>query len=115
MTTTPDDPTIALPDRPPVVDLATWQAARDELLVREKAHNPRGRRPRRGPPPAADGGGGSWRTRDARAGNRRTHRELPAGHAAGRPMGAPTTTPSSPQGSGNTSHQSPPTWPSPDT
>lgn len=24
--------------RPPVVDLATWQAARDELLVREKAH-----------------------------------------------------------------------------
>ncbi|MBP2471289.1 putative dithiol-disulfide oxidoreductase (DUF899 family) [Crossiella equi] len=27
-----------LPGRPPVVDLATWQAARDELLVREKAH-----------------------------------------------------------------------------
>jgi predicted dithiol-disulfide oxidoreductase (DUF899 family) len=24
--------------RPPVVDMATWQAARDELLVREKAH-----------------------------------------------------------------------------
>lgn len=24
--------------RPPVVDLATWQAARDELLLREKAH-----------------------------------------------------------------------------
>jgi len=27
-----------LPGRPPVVDLATWQAARDELLLREKAH-----------------------------------------------------------------------------
>ncbi|MGW0518564.1 DUF899 family protein [Crossiella sp. NPDC003009] len=26
------------PACPPVVDLATWQAARDELLVREKAH-----------------------------------------------------------------------------
>jgi predicted dithiol-disulfide oxidoreductase (DUF899 family) len=26
------------PGRPPVVDRATWQAARDELLVREKAH-----------------------------------------------------------------------------
>ncbi|GIG39398.1 DUF899 family protein [Cellulomonas phragmiteti] len=26
------------PGRPPVVDHATWQAARDELLVREKAH-----------------------------------------------------------------------------
>jgi len=30
--------TTALPGRPPVVDLATWQTARDELLVREKAH-----------------------------------------------------------------------------
>ena len=30
------------PDRPPVVDLATWQAARDELLVREKAHTREG-------------------------------------------------------------------------
>jgi len=27
MTTTPNDPTTALPGRPPVVDLATWQAA----------------------------------------------------------------------------------------
>jgi predicted dithiol-disulfide oxidoreductase (DUF899 family) len=27
-----------LPGRPPVVDLATWEAARAELLVREKAH-----------------------------------------------------------------------------
>ena len=38
MTTTSNDPTAALPGRPPVVDLATWQAARAELLVREKAH-----------------------------------------------------------------------------
>jgi predicted dithiol-disulfide oxidoreductase (DUF899 family) len=42
MTTTPDDPTTALPGRPPIVDLATWQAARDELLVREKAHTHEG-------------------------------------------------------------------------
>ncbi|MHC5904229.1 DUF899 family protein [Streptomyces sp. S6] len=28
--------------RPPVVDLATWQRARDELLVREKAHTREG-------------------------------------------------------------------------
>ena len=28
--------------RPPVVDLATWQTARDELLVREKAHTRQG-------------------------------------------------------------------------
>ena len=27
-----------LPGKPPVVDPATWQAAREELLVREKAH-----------------------------------------------------------------------------
>src|SRR6187399_1563339 len=38
MTTTPKDPTTALAGRPPVVDLGTWQTARDELLVREKAH-----------------------------------------------------------------------------
>ena len=42
MTTAPDDPATALPGRPPVVDLATWQAARDELLVREKAHTREG-------------------------------------------------------------------------
>ena len=42
MTTTPDDPATALPGRPPVVDRATWQAARDELLVREKAHTHEG-------------------------------------------------------------------------
>ena len=35
MTTTPTG-------RPPVADLATWQAARDELLVREKAHTREG-------------------------------------------------------------------------
>ena len=37
-----NDPVAALPGRPPVVDLATWQAARDELLVREKAHTREG-------------------------------------------------------------------------
>jgi predicted dithiol-disulfide oxidoreductase (DUF899 family) len=42
MTTTPSDPNTALPGRPPVVDMATWQAARDELLVREKAHTREG-------------------------------------------------------------------------
>jgi predicted dithiol-disulfide oxidoreductase (DUF899 family) len=42
MTTTPSEPTTALPGRPPVVDRATWQAARDELLVREKAHTREG-------------------------------------------------------------------------
>jgi predicted dithiol-disulfide oxidoreductase (DUF899 family) len=42
MTTTPENPTTALPGRPPVVDLATWQAARDELLAREKAHTHEG-------------------------------------------------------------------------
>ncbi|MFG3020016.1 DUF899 family protein [Streptomyces sp. NPDC048254] len=42
MTPTPDEPTTALPGRPPVVDLAAWQAARDELLVREKAHTREG-------------------------------------------------------------------------
>ena len=33
MTTTPSDPPTALPGRPPIVDLAAWHAARDELLV----------------------------------------------------------------------------------
>ncbi len=43
MTTTHDDQTAAaLPGRPPVVDQATWQAARDELLLREKAHTREG-------------------------------------------------------------------------
>jgi predicted dithiol-disulfide oxidoreductase (DUF899 family) len=42
MTTTPDDPTTALPGRSPVVELPTWQTARDELLVREKAHTREG-------------------------------------------------------------------------
>jgi predicted dithiol-disulfide oxidoreductase (DUF899 family) len=35
MTTTPSDQPAG---RPPIVDQATWRAARDELLVREKAH-----------------------------------------------------------------------------
>lgn len=34
--------TTAKSGRPPVVDLATWQAARDELLIREKAHTREG-------------------------------------------------------------------------
>jgi hypothetical protein len=42
VTTTPDDPATAKPGRPPVADLATWQAARDELLAREKAHTHEG-------------------------------------------------------------------------
>jgi predicted dithiol-disulfide oxidoreductase (DUF899 family) len=42
MTTTPNGPTTARPGRPPVVDLATWQTARDELLLREKAHTHEG-------------------------------------------------------------------------
>jgi predicted dithiol-disulfide oxidoreductase (DUF899 family) len=42
MTSTPNDPATALPGRPPVVDLATWKAARAELLVREKAHTREG-------------------------------------------------------------------------
>jgi hypothetical protein len=42
MTTTPGTPSSNLPGKPPVVDLATWQAAREELLVREKAHTREG-------------------------------------------------------------------------
>ena len=38
MTTTPRNPVSAPSGRPPLVDLASWQAARDELMVREKAH-----------------------------------------------------------------------------
>jgi predicted dithiol-disulfide oxidoreductase (DUF899 family) len=41
MTTTRTTPSNAA-GKPPVVDLATWQAARDELLVREKAHTREG-------------------------------------------------------------------------
>jgi predicted dithiol-disulfide oxidoreductase (DUF899 family) len=42
VTTTPNDRPTALPGHPPVVDPATWQAARDELLIREKAHTREG-------------------------------------------------------------------------
>ena len=42
MTTTPGNASRNLPGRPPVVDLATWQTARDQLLVREKAHTREG-------------------------------------------------------------------------
>ena len=38
MTTTPEHPTTARPGRPPIVDRATWQTARNELLVRENAY-----------------------------------------------------------------------------
>src|SRR6266480_4846243 len=42
MTTTPGNASSNLPGNPPVVDVATWQAAREELLVREKAHTREG-------------------------------------------------------------------------
>ncbi|MET0865098.1 MAG: DUF899 domain-containing protein [Nakamurella sp.] len=42
MTTQQEDQTSALSGRPPVVDLARWEAARAELLVREKAHTREG-------------------------------------------------------------------------
>ena len=42
MAITPDDPITSQSGRPPVVDMASWQAARDELLVREKAHTHEG-------------------------------------------------------------------------
>lgn len=42
MTTTPNRPSTAPAGRPPVVDPATWEAAREALLVREKAHTREG-------------------------------------------------------------------------
>ena len=42
MTATRSNASSDLPGTPPVVDLATWQTARDELLVREKAHTREG-------------------------------------------------------------------------
>ncbi len=42
MTTMPGTASSDLPGKPPVVDTATWQAAREELLVREKAHTREG-------------------------------------------------------------------------
>ncbi|MGW4364875.1 DUF899 family protein [Nocardia takedensis] len=42
MLTPANDPTSNRPGRPPIVDLATWQTARDELLLREKAHTREG-------------------------------------------------------------------------
>src|SRR2546421_6318077 len=42
MTLTPGNASSNLPGKPPVVDLATWQAAREKLLVREKAHTHEG-------------------------------------------------------------------------
>src|SRR5688500_8298547 len=42
MTTTSGNASSNIHGMPPVVDLATWQAERDELLVREKAHTREG-------------------------------------------------------------------------
>lgn len=42
MTTTQSDVGTNPSGKPPVVNQATWQAARDELLVREKAHTREG-------------------------------------------------------------------------
>jgi predicted dithiol-disulfide oxidoreductase (DUF899 family) len=42
MTSTPDNASTMLSGKPPIVDVATWQAARDELLIREKAHTREG-------------------------------------------------------------------------
>lgn len=42
MTTTPGDANSDLPGLPPVTDMATWEAAREKLLVREKAHTHEG-------------------------------------------------------------------------
>lgn len=42
MMTSPDTENHDPSGQPPIVDLATWQAARDEVLVREKAHTREG-------------------------------------------------------------------------
>jgi predicted dithiol-disulfide oxidoreductase (DUF899 family) len=42
MTTTPGNGDANKPGRPRIVDLATWQSVREELLVREKAHTHEG-------------------------------------------------------------------------
>jgi predicted dithiol-disulfide oxidoreductase (DUF899 family) len=42
MATPPGNASSNLPGKPPVVDLASWQGAREELLVREKAHTGEG-------------------------------------------------------------------------
>ncbi len=55
MTTTPGNASGNLPGKPPAVDLATWQAAREELLVREKAHTREGDAIAAAPTAAADG------------------------------------------------------------
>ena len=71
MTTTPDEPTTALPGRPPVVDLATWQTARDELL---SARRPIPARATPSPRPAAGcrwwSSTGRWRSSDLTARSR---------------------------------------------
>ena len=42
LTTMTSTPTHSAAGRPPIVDMNTWQAARDQLLVREKAHTREG-------------------------------------------------------------------------
>ena len=61
MTTTPGNASRNLPGKPPVVDQATWQAAREELLVHEKAHTREGDRSPR------PGGGCRWSRSTARS------------------------------------------------
>ena len=42
MTATPGSDGSKHPSRPQLVDLAAWQVAREELMVREKAHTHEG-------------------------------------------------------------------------
>jgi hypothetical protein len=42
VSTMPGNASSNLPGKPPVVDLANWQAVREELLVREKEHTREG-------------------------------------------------------------------------
>ena len=67
MATAPNEPITARPGPPPVVDLATWQAATDELLVREKARTREGNALAGRPPPAAADGGRVFLAGQARA------------------------------------------------
>ncbi len=64
MTTNPSEVTNALPGRPPLVDLATWQAARDEPLNHERANTHEGDaiRPRRSVGGQPRGPARAWRS-----------------------------------------------------
>ena len=98
MTTTSGNANGDVGGRPPIVDLVTWQVAREELLVREKAHTRRGGRNRRGPAAPADGRarrhGRGHRCRRVRALRRpvpgpRRARRLPAHVVRRRPPSGP--------------------------